>query len=429
MKTIEELYKKSFEDFEQKPNKKNWANINKRLSKPSFLKFSATSFNIYYLVVIILVVASISIISEQTNSTKKILAISKNANLILNNKEIKPTNYNENKTSENQFEQNTNNNKTNIIANKSENKNTEAKIISGTSIPKEIHITQTNEETETTENNAKKLEKLKSQMVANFNISLLEGCVPLKVDFTNKSQNYNSADWDLGDGILSNEQSVTYTYTKPGMYIVSLTVTNDENIKKIYDTINVYGKPTAMFDVNNNNIYENQEIEFINKSQYAQKHEWNFGDGVKSTEESPTHKYNKTGNYEVKLITVAENQCSDTTLFEVNVKKDNTKIIFPNAIRPNLTGSSGGYITSNSNKSSIFFPVTEEKVTNYQLRIYDKRGILLFESQDINKGWDGYYKNELMPMGVYIYESKGTFESGDNFYFKGDITLIHSQQN
>jgi len=330
---------------------------------------------------------------------------------------------------ENKTEQNINNSKINITSNKTEINNTEVKIISATSDIKEIYITEITEDTETSENTAKKLEKIKSQMVANFNISLIEGCVPLKVDFTNKSQNYNSAVWNLENGIISNEQKVTYTYTKPGTYVVSLTITNNENTQKIYDTINVYDKPTAEFDIDKNNVYENQEIKFINKSEYAKKHEWTFGDGEKSNDENPIHKYNNTGNYEVKLITVAENQCSDTTLFEVNVKKDNTKIIFPNAIRPTLTGGSSGYYSSNNNKSNIFCPETEENITNYMLRIYNKRGILLFESQEINKGWDGYYKNKLMPIDVYIYESKGTFENGDNFYLKGDITLIYSPQN
>ncbi len=429
MKTIEELYEKSFNGFKQQPAPKNWENIDKKISKPNFLKFSATSFNIYYLVVIILVVSSIAIISEKSNSTEKILAISKNANLILNNKEINTTNNYKNIITENKTEQIIDNNKTNITLKNTENKNTEIKVISATSNIKEINISETTEVVETAETTAKKLEKRKSQMVANLSISLLEGCVPLTVDFTNKSQNYNSAAWDLENGITSDEQKVTYTYTKPGMYVVSLTITNDENIKKIYDTINVYGKPTAQFDVNKNTIYENQEIEFVNKSEYAKKHEWTFGDGEKSNDENPIHKYNKTGNYEVKLITIAENQCSDTSLFELNVKKDDTKIFFPNAIKPNLTGSSGGYYSSNSNKSSVFCPITEEYITNYSLRIYNKRGILLFESQEINKGWDGYYKNELMPIGVYIYEAKGTFESGEKFYYKGDITLIYSQQN
>lgn len=429
MKTIDELYKKSFENFEQKPNPKNWTNIDNILSKPSFFKFSATSFNIYYLVIIILVVTSIAIISEQSNSTKKIITISKNANLILNNKEVNTENNHKSIILENKTEQNINNSKINITSNKTEINNTEVKIISATSDIKEIYITEITEDTETSENTAKKLEKIKSQMVANFNISLIEGCVPLKVDFTNKSQNYNSAVWNLENGIISNEQKVTYTYTKPGTYVVSLTITNNENTQKIYDTINVYDKPTAEFDIDKNNVYENQEIKFINKSEYAKKHEWTFGDGEKSNDENPIHKYNNTGNYEVKLITVAENQCSDTTLFEVNVKKDNTKIIFPNAIRPTLTGGSSGYYSSNNNKSNIFCPETEENITNYMLRIYNKRGILLFESQEINKGWDGYYKNKLMPIDVYIYESKGTFENGDNFYLKGDITLIYSPQN
>ncbi len=426
MKTIEKLYRESFEDYKQQPDSKNWKSIEKKISKPNFFRFSATSFNIFYLVAIIIVTGLTVIIVNQTNTTDKIIAISENSNLILNNKKIDISENQENIIIENIEDRNSKNKIiTSEIADNQSVENTNVKIISGTSDVKSIKI---NETTETTETIAKKLEKIKLQTVANFNISLLDGCAPLKVDFTNKSQNYNSIDWDLGNGVISNEQTVTYTYTKPGVYIVSLTVTGDDNTQQLYDTIIVYNKPTSEFDINKNNIYKNENVEFVNKSDNANRYSWIFGDGKSSFEENPTHSYNNTGDYEVKLITISENQCSDTASFDLIVKKDDTKIIFPNAIRPNLAGGTGGYYSTNNTKGNVFHPVTEENIDNYVLRVYDKTGLLLFESKEVNIGWDGYYKNKLMPIGVYIYESKGTFENGDNFYYKGDITLIHSQQ-
>jgi gliding motility-associated-like protein len=40
------------------------------------------------------------------------------------------------------------------------------------------------------------------------------------------------------------------------------------------------------------------------------------------------------------------------------------------------------------------------------LRIYDRWGGLLFESPEINAGWDGTFKGELLANGVYTF----TFE-------------------
>jgi gliding motility-associated-like protein len=37
-------------------------------------------------------------------------------------------------------------------------------------------------------------------------------------------------------------------------------------------------------------------------------------------------------------------------------------------------------------------------------RIYDRWGIVVFETTDIDKGWDGTYKGTPQPFGVYVYE-------------------------
>jgi gliding motility-associated-like protein len=37
-------------------------------------------------------------------------------------------------------------------------------------------------------------------------------------------------------------------------------------------------------------------------------------------------------------------------------------------------------------------------------RIFNRWGVLLFETKDINIGWDGSYKGEPQPFGVYIYD-------------------------
>ncbi len=36
--------------------------------------------------------------------------------------------------------------------------------------------------------------------------------------------------------------------------------------------------------------------------------------------------------------------------------------------------------------------------------IFNRNGIRLFESNDINTGWDGSYKGEMVTEGVYVYK-------------------------
>jgi hypothetical protein len=63
-------------------------------------------------------------------------------------------------------------------------------------------------------------------------------------------------------------------------------------------------------------------------------------------------------------------------------------------------------------------------VSDFQLRIFSKKGILIFESNDIYIGWDGYLKGQLCDPGVYIWKVRGTYKNGEPFVKMGDVTLL-----
>jgi len=62
---------------------------------------------------------------------------------------------------------------------------------------------------------------------ANFTANVTNGSAPMDVQFNDQSTNSpTSWSWDFGDGTTSTEQNPAHTYTKPGVYTVSLTATN-----------------------------------------------------------------------------------------------------------------------------------------------------------------------------------------------------------
>jgi PKD repeat protein len=65
---------------------------------------------------------------------------------------------------------------------------------------------------------------------ANFSANATSGCAPLKVEFVDLSdgdgKDINSWYWDFGDGSNSTAQNPTHTYADPGIYTMSLTVSN-----------------------------------------------------------------------------------------------------------------------------------------------------------------------------------------------------------
>lgn len=60
-------------------------------------------------------------------------------------------------------------------------------------------------------------------------------------------------------------------------------------------------KPVANFAVPTGKLVAPVEVAFTNNSIKAESYAWDFGDGAKSTEANPTHRYTHSGNYEVVL--------------------------------------------------------------------------------------------------------------------------------
>ncbi|OYT13009.1 MAG: hypothetical protein B6I19_07330, partial [Bacteroidetes bacterium 4572_114] len=62
-----------------------------------------------------------------------------------------------------------------------------------------------------------------------------------------------------------------------------------------------------------------------------------------------------------------------------------------------------------------FKPVQRyDLVRTYHLYIYNRWGQLIFETSDINRGWDGTYKNQPAAQGTYIYKIVYTSPSTGN---------------
>ncbi len=63
-------------------------------------------------------------------------------------------------------------------------------------------------------------------VTSSFSANTVTSCtVPVTINFTNTSQNSNTASWDFGDTGTSTTWSPSHTYTAPGVYTVTLSVT------------------------------------------------------------------------------------------------------------------------------------------------------------------------------------------------------------
>ena len=69
--------------------------------------------------------------------------------------------------------------------------------------------------------------------------------------------------------------------------------------------------------------------------------------------------------------------------------------------------------------------INEKKsIQNFNLKIFDKFGRVIFETNSIDNGWDGTSNNKLAPCGVYIYKIYINYAQGEQLTETGSITLL-----
>lgn len=75
--------------------------------------------------------------------------------------------------------------------------------------------------------------------------------------------------------------------------------------------------------------------------------------------------------------------------------------------------------------NNIFIPVILYPNDNsYRMTILSRWGEVMFETTDINQGWDGTHKGELAPQGVYAYRITMQSDAGFNIERKGTVMLM-----
>ncbi|MCE9539439.1 MAG: gliding motility-associated C-terminal domain-containing protein [Bacteroidetes bacterium] len=263
--------------------------------------------------------------------------------------------------------------------------------------------------------------------------------------------------WDFGDSSpQSNNQVASHLYADPGSYLVHLLVVSnfgcsDSIIKTTIvnpnpdvhfaanDTVGcelfcIYfqdassvltgtnvqwmwnvgdGSPSG-YSSNFEHCYSNDSVFVVDASTGTDFWKWDFGDlQMESLFNPAPHTYADTGTYTITLITSTQYGCADTSYQNVIIEPDFAFYI-PNAFSPNDDDINDTFIGK-----GIF-------IKDFDMKIFDRWGNLVFVSTDINKPWDGKanYGTELAQMDVYIYLIKLTDIKMNPHKYTGKVTLV-----
>ena len=228
------------------------------------------------------------------------------------------------------------------------------------------------------------------------------GCPPHSVSFTNMSttETATTYTWDFGDGSTSNAVSTSHMYMSPGVYPITLTMETGGYCVRTLEmdgpqAVEILPVPVAAIDVTPNQVDILNPVVWVeylgdqNVDCY-----YSFGDGGGIEGCNGQYIYNDGGTFTITQTVVNEFGCSNTAEGQVSVS--GSVFYAPTAFTPDGDGL-----------NDVWLPVVRG-VSNYALRITNRWGELVFETNDPEEPWLGQMGTDgqhYCPNGVYLYRA------------------------
>jgi gliding motility-associated-like protein len=214
-------------------------------------------------------------------------------------------------------------------------------------------------------------------------------------------------------GIFSGLQfSATPAYwpSTPGRYRIVYRTQNSGCRDSAVKYLVVHPKPNPQFDIlPNDTVKLGETVTGQPKQTGAYRHNWSTSGNLVIWPFEAT----QAGQYRIlHRITDSVTGCSDTISAVLIVYADED-IRMANVFTPN-----------NDSINEVFnFVGTGVKVSN--LKIFNRWGEKLFESDDQRKGWNGKTANGVLcPEGAYFWQLYVQMQSGKKGYYSGSVTLL-----
>lgn len=262
------------------------------------------------------------------------------------------------------------------------------------------------------------------QPFADIDLPKLELCEGDTLVFNNNSQNSTTFEFYLNGNEVDN---FPITINENGEYSITF-IANYEGVCsdtfEFANQITVYDSPTSAFSyISNESEAIIGDVRFINLSEGAESYLWNFGDGNNSTEQNPTHEYDRNGPINVCLYAYNTNNgeftCIDKSIDLIEYEIINSFFV-PNALSPEKNFG---------NQEVGIFKPKGIGIKEYELNIFSPWGDKIITLNEVINGepedfWDGTFRGKLVPQGSYLWTARIEYESGNFDFFKGNVTVI-----
>ena len=221
--------------------------------------------------------------------------------------------------------------------------------------------------------------------------------------------------WQV-NGNNYNNSTTSIGLQNSGSYAVTLEVTTELGCVEtltIDDYLNVFSAPTPEFITEPAELSKcDKTIELINLSSDYDSLSWDFGDGITINEDTVnSYTYSEVSDYTIALTTINDIGC-ESTFYKQITPTTSIPFFAPNAFTPDSDAL-----------NEVFMPMIGCH-ENFEFWVFNRWGENIFYSNDINNGWDGTYKNQLSPIGIYSWKARydGTKDNQVKF---GEVHLMH----
>jgi len=223
-----------------------------------------------------------------------------------------------------------------------------------------------------------------------------KACAPACINFMTIGNNATISEfqWIINVTLSSSNPDPKFCFQSPGQISAFLMVTDTNGCKNsaLAESIaSLFPTPSVSFNYNPEqpNIL-NPTVQFNEQSTHAAFWQWDYGDGFYAYEPNPEYTFSDTGKFEVCLQVSSLQGCTNAICEGIYIKPVYT-FYAPNAFTPNGDGNND------------VFKLEGTYLSEVHMIIYNRWGEKLFESFDIEKGWDGTYQGKVVQDDVYTW--------------------------
>jgi gliding motility-associated-like protein len=253
----------------------------------------------------------------------------------------------------------------------------------------------------------------------NFDVISRDFCVPvktqIKLNILSNDFNWNSKVFEVNGQTYENIVEIDANEVQKVNGKYELIYGNNQcKIDSVF-SIQYYDFPTSNFEFSpKHNSVQSGPIQFkpSTQSQFPVKYSWDFKNGQQSNLTNPKIVFPDAGDYLVQLTVSNNGNCADTVRKNLVISPRDF-VILPEAFTPNGDGI-----------DDVFKVVYAGDLELVSLKIMNRWGNLLFESNVLQDGWDGRKNGKDEPNGSYVYFVVVKDKNGNLIEQKGNFALI-----